>query len=230
MKLTLGEKRRRRPSGRAGPGNAVRVNVPEEVRRAWRWIWARALESRLAGRDFHGSTYYFTATDVERRLRARGQEILDGLPEGELGEGLLPFSRLRFRGLNGRPLLDHVRRALREEVLAGVLEMEGSRGGTCLSGARFRPAGAEFSPQEKRRAEVEAATPPEEKRRKAWIRHLAEKEEKDGRTRRVAACLAGRKTRRGYSFRRREPSLTEDPEAVTCKRCQALLEKRKVEG
>lgn len=184
----------------------LRIDLRAEIAAAWDRCWKRNLRSRLKGHDYGGRSYYLTATDLERDMREEFKKRLNSY-------------RFRIRGLNRRPLLDHVRSWLSGQVSVGVLEAD-SRGRGHCSGMRFRPAGAPASPAEKK---VDAL-PEAERDRRRNVRHLSvAPAPKYGDPPRLCFVAPKKKKRVSFASRRRRSYPTRDPGAVTCKKCLKLL-------
>lgn len=177
--------------------------------KALQWVITDRETARKEGRDFRGDTYYFTASDVEQRVRAHSQELVDGLKEGELGRGYCCLG-VRISTGAGMDLLHVVREFLFRKVRCGELAYA-DRKGTC-SGARFRPVGWPLSPAEVR---IKALSP-EEKRRQAYIVHLETATSKQ-------ACPTAKRSPYSYRSSRHSIHSTVFPEKVSCRKCQALM-------
>lgn len=119
------------------------LNAQKMIAAAFEWLWKDNMKQRKAGHDFRGSTYYLTASDVERQVRVFAEETVKGLPLGSTGRGY-GYSSVRIRLLDVRPqfrLLDFVRLWLQTQHRNGKLEAHNFDRGH-ISGARYRMKGA----------------------------------------------------------------------------------------
>lgn len=120
----------------------------QEIKRAFQFVWESKQQDRKEGHDFCGQTYYVTATDIERRVRGSCAEQAEGLPYGKYGVNYSGYKSLRIcvpNQIGG--LMGAVRKWLLDETRAGRLVAHNFTRGH-ISGARFRPAGSQLSPQE----------------------------------------------------------------------------------
>lgn len=178
----------------------MKIDLNQEIRDAIDRVWADCLERRKFWD--RADTYHFSATEVARSVRDRARD--------EMGT-----MNVRIVGLDGLPLLEHVRRVLFAEVAAGRLTQTVGKG--CrITGARFRPAGEPLSPAEKRAA----AVPASEKRRRGNIVHWTGPEGERG----ERACGKS-KPKKPWARRRRRSYPTTDVSRVTCKKCLKLIAK-----
>lgn len=173
---------------------------------AWDLLWARNIKMRAEGQDYDGQTYYLTASDVERQVRAFAEEQMEGKPWGSSGNHDAYYSRIRISG--------DLNNAVRDWLLwnHNLQQFNFKRGH--ISGMRFRPVGEPFSPQELR---TQAAQKKEADARAAGKKKPVHY---SGRTFGNAICVK----RSPYSSGIRSSAYTtRDPAKVTCPRCLKML-------
>lgn len=165
--------------------------------------------------EFYGKPY-FTATDVERRVRSAAAEIMSGKERGSLGLDGGWYSSVRISTGGHGNLLSAVRHVLLR--LPG-LDRYNPSGRYCLSSLRFRRANAGLSEAEERTAKARAA-----EKARGPIVHFAEK------TTEPSMCMKGRTRKPFWGSRPRAiVRKTDDRSKVTCKRCLSLLKASKTE-
>lgn len=195
--------------------NRVKFNLQEQLRKALDYLLEHRYE-RLDG------SKWFSASDLERRVRAAADELLMGVPYGEYGTSACYGARIM--GLKGISLLQHCRRFLFDKVSDGELDCNNpGRGDRCSTGMRFRPAGEGLSEAEKRNAEK-----PERPRFLSHLKHVEIKQGSNGNSYEVKMPECEKnKQKKGYVFRPKMKWYSEDN--PTCKKCQKILEIRKRE-
>lgn len=199
----------------------VKLNMEQEMKKAWDFCWAQRLKDRKEGYDYGGQSYYITATDLELRVRNAVQEQIDGVKYGKYGVsgGATWRSGTRISTRPGLSLLEQCRSWLRRQCARGILEGHNFGRGH-ISGMRFRPVGEPLSPQEQKQFEKKA---------KPKLVHFSDPEWKHWPNRSLCSQKAreARKVegRRLVSRPARRPTsqTTEKADEVTCPRCRKLL-------
>jgi hypothetical protein len=207
-----------------------KFDVQKELAKAVRWLLDEMATGRKAY-DYdnppagcHGKSWlcgrpHFTATDLERRLRAAAAEVLNGLAYGSQGIDTYHPVRLSL----GRDVLSVCRRFLAGQVARGVLRADQPSGKHTCTGLRFRPAAADLTEAERRTRE----SAEEQKNRGPIVHYEPGRAEGDWSSKRQPLCRANRKPHRFCSYRshRRIVRTTGNIEAVTCKVCRKLAAK-----
>lgn len=175
---------------------STRIDLLREIEDAWSRLWAKNLKDRNAGQDYRGTTYYLTATDIEREVRKSVDERLDTYGARIVGAGRL---------------LDRIRVWLRGQCVRGRLECHNFGRGH-ISGQRYRPAGQPIGP-------AEAATIARKKENRPRPIHLSRSTSWNP----IPLCTAGR-SRSRFSRGRSKTWTTKDVGRVTCTRCQKILQ------
>lgn len=122
----------------------IAFDTQAAIAAAWKLLWSLNLKDREEGRDYRGSSYHLTASDIERQVRRFAEDTMEGRPWATERSYGGYGSRVRFRG----NLQGTVRKWLFNEVSHGRLSMHNFGRGH-ISGARFRPAGEPVGPAEK---------------------------------------------------------------------------------
>lgn len=193
-------------------------NLQQQLELALQWQLEQMLKLRSKFQDWRDIGAYFSASDLERRLRAAASEMADKKPYGYY-ENHSSHHRLRIHGLGGHTLLHHCRRFLISQVAKGTLRMDQPSGYRVSSGLRFRPAENELTEAEKKTAE-KRQTP------KISIVHYNRPEYSRDETisQRHPICRPEKGTKR-FQRRNLPIRITTHPEDVTCKNCLKLLKK-----
>jgi len=183
------------------------------IRTAWDVLWASRLKERADGRDFRGSSYYVTASDVEDLVRQFASDTAKGRP-------------WRTKTVNG----DHygirmpgdLNGAVRDYLLRGnggkIVGHNFGRGH--ISGMRFRPVGEPIGPAEKETIERKARN-----KDKPKVRHFGKGFGSH------PHCVVEAKKKAGkrfFGWRRSKSWVTSEREEVTCPRCLNLLKSEPV--
>jgi hypothetical protein len=140
-------------------------DLQKEFSLALEWMIEHMKKVQKEAPDWHVG-YYFSATDLERRVRAAAQEKLDRKETGYYG--MDSYGGVKISGLNGIPLLQHCRTFLTAQVRVGVLRADQPSAYRTISNLRFRPIDWPLTEAE----EKEKRTPEEEKRRKRNLVHF----------------------------------------------------------
>lgn len=201
------------------PTAKVGFDLQEQMQKALEWILESNKRQREEYKGWRDIGFYFSASDLERRVRSAADEISMGVPYGTYenhgGYGT------RIMGLGGMTLLSHCRGYLAHQVVAGVLRHDQPSGKRVCSGLRFRPAEDDLTEAEKKSAE--------KRKENRVIRHYDENfESKRDNSRDINFALCQKdRTKKSYSWRapRRMIRLTNKPEDVTCKLCLKMMAK-----
>jgi hypothetical protein len=205
-------------------------DLQAELKKALAFVVEDMERVRQESPDWHVGKY-FTASDLESRVRAAAVEAAEGRPYGSLGtNNFLGMGRARIRlnrdrnTWNRTGLLGECRAFLAARVQAGELRADHPGGCRTSTGLRFRPADWPLTAAE----EKAKALPEEERRRRGWIVHLQPgRAEHDWKPKREPLCFTPRRAAGGiWSYRRRPIRVTGDPAKVTCKQCKKLFARR----
>jgi hypothetical protein len=191
--------------------NTKAFSLSKALPAAFQRLWEQNLEDRAAGRDYRGHTYYVTATDLERQVRAFACDSKAGRAWSTHWRDSYGTSRISLNRGPRYTLLDAVREWLFTQVRAGRLERNHNNGRGHISGEKFRPAGEPLSPAE-RRGDVARA-----KRAEAPVHVYGQNFQ--------LICRKPTKARSVYSRRggRSKTRKTSDASRVTCSKCLKLM-------
>jgi hypothetical protein len=175
-------------------------NVDATCQEAWNYLWAYNLKKRKEGHDWKGDSYYLTATDIERQVRAFAYDDFTGQPRGTHPYG----GPIRIYHGGRGSLLQVVRDWLHSQYCSGKLERHNFGRGH-ISGMRYRPKGAPIGEREK--VTIKRNSEP----RKPRPHHYGE--------RGALLCRQGMKKRMSWGFNRHPAWTTKNWKEVTCQRC-----------
>lgn len=180
---------------------------------AWDFLWASNLKDRAAGHDYRGQTYYVTATDLERQVRAFAQDSMEGRAWTTPGREYYGGVKIQLNAGPHVTLLDVCRRWLFDQVAAGKLDRNHNNGRGHISGEKFRPAGAPLSPSELRGIEAK------EQRAEAPV-HMY------GQGHKLICRKPSTKPRSLFSRSsgRSKTRKSSNPANVTCKKCMEIMQ------
>lgn len=193
-------------------------NLQEQLGKALEWTLEKMKEIQETSPDWYGG-HYFSATDLERRVRAAAAEIADKVPYGtrqNYGYGV------RVRNLGKESLLTHCRSFLLRQVQLGKLRADQPSGYHTVSGLRFRPVDWDLTEAEKKTQ----AIPREERFR--WIKHYDPEYPQfkaNYSTSSSAICQKNKKKSKTFFFRSKRLYITNKPDEVTCKLCLKMMKK-----
>jgi hypothetical protein len=205
-----------------------KFNLDAEMEKALAWVLDEMASAYNRSEDTddpqlpngHGRTWlagrpHFSATDLERRVRAAAAEALHNLPYGS--QGIDSYYPVRIStGGRHESLLGACRSFLARQP--GLRADQPSGRHTC-SGLRFRPTDAPLTEAEQQTR----AIPQEERARRGWIRHYQPgRAEDDYQGKKQPLCQQNKKPTGHYHRRRKPVHVTGNLEKVTCKTCQKM--------
>lgn len=186
----------------------------------------KAMEAKGDTKDrWYARHCYFTASDIEQRIRAAAAEKIDNAEYGSYHQsGYSHRTAFKISGLNGQSLLDHCRSYLLHHPK--LKQFNFGRGH--ISGLRFRSADMPFSDTEQRTMADKAKEKPihfaPKRRKTVWGSDVQVEV-----TVWTPLCVIDRKTKRtSYSRPTRSTAkFTTDESKVTCPLC---IKKLQAEG
>jgi hypothetical protein len=194
---------------------AIKFNVGLAIQTAWDHIWKENLETRASGNDYRNRSYYTTATDIERKVRAFAYDTQRGDPWGTHPYG---SSTIRFTG----NLFEAVRDWVRGEIRVGrILVHNFGRGH--ISGQRLRPAGQPMSEAETKTIEKKA-----QPYKPAPIHFKTGNGHGYGSPPLCISTMRKLKGQRAWGWKPSRAWTTDDREKVNCKRCLNILNEKPV--
>lgn len=174
---------------------------------AWKELWAKNLRTRKKEKGrWAAATYYLTAADVERQVRAYAWATLNGKS----------WSDAEYYGQSVR-ISGNLKGKVRDFLLRNPEITGHNFGRGHISGMRFRPYGEPIGP-----VELETMAKKERAKDRPPVKHFG----KSYSSRALCVTEAAKaKGRRIWGWRQSRAWVTSTAEEVTCPRCLNLMKK-----